>query len=289
MHDVFSHGFGNTPRNDTPVLIWTRAAADLPADKTLLNALPMDVLHIPCIGIEALARPTGIAELSGQNLKKVRPRLAFSSQNAVKICASWKQADPEAFSALTGCTGIFAHGRKTADLAEKLFAQPVHCVDSPTSEGLAAALISAANSDSIPVLWFCGEEVAFDLAANLKMNGITCKRIPIYRTATHPTDVDGCRLSAEASAELKSKLVMRLAGSKAAICFASPSAVAGWLELAGKEAGLAPKFFLAAVIGPTTARAAAQAGFYPITSCAWPQLADLADLGAQLARAANSR
>lgn len=278
MRDGIHPGYLGPGARKAPILIWTRAAADLPVDKYLLNALRVDVLHVPCIGIETLTPP----QRSEGSFQK-KSRIIFTSQNAVKICAAWRELDPAAFTTLASATSIFTHGRKTAELAEKLLDRPIQCIDSPTSEGLAAALLRDSSMSSTPMVWFCGEDVAFDLSSHLKSNGLDCERIPVYRTGAHPTDSTGQCLVDEALAAAREQLALRVKGCRIAICFASPSAVSGWLKFAGSHALLVPKAISAAVIGPTTARAATEAGFARVTACAWPQLADLAALGTQLA------
>jgi uroporphyrinogen-III synthase len=278
MHDGIPPGNSNPHQRKAAVLIWTRAAADLPADQILLNALRADVLHVPCIGIEALPPPQAIKSGFQREAK-----IIFTSQNAVKICASWRNTEPKAFAALAAASEIITHGRKTADLAEKLLHRPVQCIDSATSEGLAGDVLRNRPTVGTPFIWFSGEEVAFDLSAQLEADGFPCHRIAVYRTGSHPTDADGRQLFNRDLDAAREQLTLRVKGCRIAICFASPSSVAGWLEFAGSESLLAPKFISAAVIGPTTARAATEAGFSRVTSCAWPQLADLAALGAQLA------
>lgn len=278
MHDGIPPGNSHPHQRKAAVLIWTRAAADLPADQILLNALRADVLHVPCIGIEALPPPQAIKSGFQREAK-----IIFTSQNAVKICASWRNTEPKAFAALAAASEIITHGRKTADLAEKLLHRPVQCIDSATSEGLAGDALRNRPTAGTPFIWFSGEEVAFDLSAQLETDGFPCHRIAVYRTGSHPTDADGRQLVNRDLDAAREQLTLRVKDCRIAICFASPSSVAGWLEFAGSESLLAPKFISAAVIGPTTARAATEAGFSRVTSCAWPQLADLAALGAQLA------
>lgn len=278
MHDGIPPGDSNPNQRRPGALIWTRAAADLPADRILLNAVRVDVLHVPCIGIEALAPPQSISGGLQEDAN-----IIFTSQNAVKICASWRNTDPKAFAALAAAPEIITHGRKTADLAEKLLHRPVQCIDSPTSEGLVGEVLRNRPRAGTSFVWMSGEDVAFDLSAQLQSAGFRCPRISVYRTGSHPTDADGRKLVNGDLEAAREQLTLRVKDCRVAICFASPSSVSGWLEFAGTESLLSPKFISAAVIGPTTARAATEAGFSRVTSCAWPQLADLAALGAQLA------
>lgn len=277
MHDGIPLGNSNPNQRKTGALIWTRAAADLPADRILLNALRVDVLHVPCIGIEALPAPQSINGGFDQGAKVI-----FTSQNAVKICDSWRNTESKAFAALVAASEIITHGRKTADLAEKLWHRPVQYIDSATSEGLAGDVLRNRPTAGTQFVWFSGEEVAFDLSAQLEADGFPCHRIAVYRMGAHPTDADGRPLVNENLDAAREQLTLRVKNCRIAICFASPSSVAGWLEFAGKESSLSPKFISAAVIGSTTARAATAAGFTRVTPCAWPQIGDLAALGAQL-------
>ena len=278
MHDGIPPGHSNPNQRKPAALIWTRAVADLPSDRILLDALRVDVLHVPCIGIEALPKAPSISSGIQHQAK-----IIFTSQNAVKICASWRETNPTAFAALAGASAFITHGRKTADLAEQLLHQAVQCIDTATSEALAREIVRNSHDTGTKFVWLSGEEVAFDLSARLESAGFTCPRIVVYRTGAHPTNAEGQRMEDEDLRAAREQLTRRVEGCRIAICFASPSSVAGWLEFAGNEPLLAPKFIAAAVIGPTTARAATDAGFSRVSPCAWPQLGDLAALGAQLA------
>ncbi len=284
MHDFTPHGDpSGKPSAKSPAVIWTRSAADLPADRVFLDSLAVDVLHVPCLGIErtqdASARIAAVARPGN--------RIVFTSQNAVRVFSETREKAPETWKVLVTDSVFYTHGKSTAAALTKVFPDGdrgpetrVRCVESRTSEDLAREL---AQDKSTPVLWICGEEVAFDLATVLTAHGIECTRVPVYTTASHPTDSDGRRLTGASLEESRAQLALRLRGSKVVICFASPSAVRGWIEFAGNESALRPVQMAAAVIGPTTARAALSAGFASVTTCAWPQIADLAALGAQLA------
>ncbi|NDE16555.1 uroporphyrinogen-III synthase [bacterium] len=285
MHDVTpgsSGGPSGSPTGKSPAMIWTRSAADLPADRGILDSLAVDVLHVPCLGIERT--PDAMARLA--SAAKPGTRLVFTSQNAVRVFKETCEQAPETWKALTTDASFYTHGKSTAAALMMAFGGDgsaetrVRCVDSRTSEELAREL---AREKSTPVIWICGEEVAFDLTTVLATHGIDCARVPVYTTTAHPTDNDGRRLTGASLEESRALLARRLRGIKVVICFASPSAVRGWLEFAGNDSALRPGHIAAAVIGPTTARAAASAGFSSVTTCAWPQIADLAALGAQLA------
>jgi uroporphyrinogen-III synthase len=313
MHDAMPRDPAGNPSAKDPVMIWTRSAADLPADKPFLDPLPVDVLHVPCLGVEktpdAITRLESIARSGTKSSASPGagpgPRIIFTSQNAVRIFREICERMPAMWETFATDAIFYTHGRNTAIALENALGNKtdgshgtrVYKIETRTSEELAHELVRELTRDPAiksapsatpgafepPVTWISGEETAFDLASFLQSRGIACTRIVVYSTMAHPTDSDGHRLMDASLDEARAQLAMRVRGCRVAVCFASPTAIRGWLEFAGKESALAPDRLAAAVIGPTTARAALSAGFRSVTTCAWPQIADLAALGAQLA------
>lgn len=119
---------------------------------------------------------------------------------------------------------------------------------------LAGALVRALTPNALPKpqpLVFAGAEVpAFDFAAALSAQGVACDHWPLYRT-------DAISQPSPALRELTAAKERRIA-----VALFSPSAVQGfarqWQTLFARAPKLTSPSWQAAVIGPTTAAAAAE-------------------------------
>ncbi|MEY4630883.1 MAG: Uroporphyrinogen-III synthase HemD [Pseudomonadota bacterium] len=282
MHDGIP-----SPSNgkERPFLVWTRSAADLASDALLLNQHQVDIVHVPCIRVDAIA--AGISELKTALADSAV--LIFTSQNAVKILNKAVQGDAGLRAALNKVSKVITHGQQTAASATGLFGERVQCIDAPTSVELVGKLTRSINEDPVQssTIWLRGEDFAFDVAGALQKSGHEAQHIILYRTIATPTDQSGNPLAEKEIKEQAKLIGKRAHNARCVVCFASPSSVTGWLALTSEEPDLHPRHLVAAVIGPTTARAAAAAGFGNIAVCAWPNLQDLISLGASCAKNAN--
>lgn len=288
MHDGIAKSGGEG--NRAPLVIWTRSAADLATDRALLDQHKVEIIHVPCIRSEAIAR--GMSELrDALRTKETRASspldrwLILTSQNAVKTLIKLAKADSDFKLALRSIAKVITHGRQTAAAARPLFEDRIECLESPTSEQLATKIAGelGTGGNKIEILWPCAEESAFDVAGRLVADGQNARRIPVYRTVAAPSDDSGEPLDQAACNAKAGQIAARVQNVKCVICFASPSAVEGWLRLTRNTPALSPRYLTAAVIGPTTGRAAAAAAFGNIVVSAWPDLQDLISLGASCA------
>lgn len=282
MHDMTGTHRSNQEPHDQ-IMIWTRSIGDLESDRQILMALPVSVIHVPCISIEFLPIDNAAISALTEGYATTKTSIIFTSQNAVGACAQAMTVNEEMRDLLHSASRIVTHGRKTAAAAEKIFQRPVDCIDSMTS----AALVNAIKSLHTKNIWFSGEDVAIDLKAELALQHSDCTRIVVYKTKSMVTDDRGNCMSRERLGELSRNIASRCRNARVAICFASPSAINGWMAMVNTHpeldlASLIAKISVAA-IGPTTAKAAVQSGFQHVSTCAWPAVADLAALGSQLA------
>lgn len=276
-----------------PLMIWTRSIDDLVTDRQILMALPVDIIHVPCISIELLPiHEDSLEQIWPENMpENAEIDIIFTSQNAVAACAQSLPKNPSLARLFQKTSRIVTHGRKTAAAAEKAFNRDIDCIDSMTSAALVDAIVGTADNsrdstDSRKQVWFSGEDIALDLENELNLRGSSCSRIIVYRTTPMATDQSGKTLAGDLLKELQASIAQRCRATRVTLCFASPSAVSGWMALARGESELDPgasgSNFSVAAIGPTTARAARDAGFKAISTCPWPGVADLAALGSQL-------
>lgn len=277
-----------------PVMIWTRSIDDLVTDRQILMALPVDIIHVPCISIELLPiHEDSVGQIWPKNTPPDNAAIdiIFTSQNAVAACAQSLPKNQSLARLFQKTSRIVTHGKKTAAAAEKAFNRDIDCIDSMTSAALVDAIVGTADNsrdstDSRKQIWFSGEDIAFDLEKELNLRGSSCSRIIVYRTTPMATDPSGKTLAGDLLKEMQHSLAQRCRATRVTLCFASPSAVSGWMAFARGEPELYPDTrgsgFSVAAIGPTTARTARDAGFKAISTCPWPGVADLAALGAQL-------
>jgi uroporphyrinogen-III synthase len=289
MHDGVAKS--DDPLKRAPLVVWTRSAADLATDRPFLDQQSVQIIHIPCIRSEVIQ--SGINDLRKSLIKENRNEcrtkksywMIFTSQNAVKVLEEACAKDPDLAAALKNVDKIITHGRQTAATASAVFGEKIQCMESVTSEQFAAkvATVLKTINQNPAMLWPCALEHAFDVVEHLVGQGNSATRIPVYRTSPAPSDEAGRPLDEEGLKAKAEQIAARVRNAKCVVCFASPSAVEGWLRLTQNTPFLSPRSLTAAVIGPTTGRAAATAGFGNIVVSAWPNLQDLISLGASCA------
>ncbi len=210
-------------------LIWTRAAEDIEADKPLLDGTPCPWIHIPCL---ATKPQTWTWPEEGSDV------VAIASRTTVDCSL----ADLGLRQHLARQKKIYTFGEKTAAALQQL-RLPVERVDVP--DGLALANWMATNLDPKTRVVFCGaQEPAYDIVGHLAAQGFTATHVPVYSTTT-PT------------AWPEERALRTLTGHNNFVCFASPSAVRGFVSLFASVGELLPAVH-AVAIGETTARVCAK-------------------------------
>ena len=196
----------------------------------------LDVLEVPAVQIAPPEDPAPLA--TAVRSLAAYDWLAFTSANAVRAVAGQLTA---LGSALPGGLRVAALGPSTARAFEELFPGRRVDVQPPAdhhADGLADALVQAGDLAGRRVLLPLSDRARDVLARRLREAGAQPETVIAYRTVVGVSEA------------------VVLAPASDLAVFASPSAVEGFLATVGDAApGIA-----AAVIGPTTAVAAREAG-----------------------------
>ena len=274
-------------------ILWTRGLNDWSEDRRLFGADESRVLQMPCIRIQSrslnsslnssldriLAASPDMPDQS-ESIKRFR-YFVFTSINAARIAA----ANPEIKKTLSGAIQIYTHGAATHG---SLLAAGLNsiCLEAPTGKDMAVQL-TALLPPGTSLLWPCGEAVAHDFTNDLLAAGIKTRRLILYDTIPELTDGDGKVLTAKDRAFLIAPYLS--AGQtdtntqpgknpfKAAVCFASPSAVKCFTSAFASESSALRRSLLAIAIGPTTANAADE-HFNAVEVCPESTVAGLAKI-----------
>ena len=235
-------------------LVWTRGADDWASDAPLLAALPAGVqlVRLPCVALAP--RPALPA-------RERYDHVVLTSAHAVDFAL----ADTRLAPLLRGAQGVWTHGAATAARL-RAAGLAVTLVDGArTGAELGAALV-ARLPEGASVLLPTAAEPAYDLAAWLRGQGFAAEAAVCYETAVGAREVDGRALADSRRDELAATLT-------GIVCFGSPSAVAGFA--AELLPGRLSTALVAAVIGPTTAAAAAERAFARVVTARENSLAAL--------------
>jgi uroporphyrinogen III methyltransferase/synthase len=201
-----------------------------------LEARGADVVLAPVIRIEPLddLQPLRAAL---ENLAAYR-WVVFTSQNTVQIVCDRIAAWSLPGDALAR-TAVAAVGTETAGALARRGVAPALVPDEFVGEALAAALAARGSLAGSRVLIPGAVESRDAVAVGLRAHGATVDVVPVYRTVAARPDLP--------------------AGPFDAVTFTSPSTVRHFVELVGGDAARTGGF-VAAVIGPVTARAARDLG-----------------------------
>ncbi len=234
-------------------MLVTRAASQAGEMAAALEALGAIVHAIPAIAIEAIPDPVGLeAALSGI---ASYDGLVFTSVNGVETFAGHLAARglDASKTPLAYCVGP-----RTAEAWESTGGKAARLPEKFTGKDLAEAMGQEVDGGSFLLLR--PKEVAAEIAAMLRQRGAKVDEVALYATVADRSGTEPLR-------ELLSR------GALQVVTFTSPSSVRGTVEQAGGSAPLAGLFCLC--IGPTTARAAKQAG---LTSVHFPPGHTVADM-----------
>ncbi len=217
-------------------IVVTRAREQAEGLVRALEARGADVVLAPVIRIEPLD-DLGPLRAALQNLAAYR-WVVFTSQNTVQIVcdrlASWGLA-PDAFTR----TAVAAVGTETAGALARRGVTPDLVPDEFVGEALAEALAARGPLAGSRVLIPGAVESRDAVAVGLRGHGAAVDVVSVYRTVAARPDLP--------------------AGPIDAVTFTSPSTVRHFVELIGADAARAGGF-VAAAIGPVTARAARALG-----------------------------
>jgi uroporphyrinogen-III synthase len=217
-------------------VLLTAATPAMQALGARLRQRGLDVLEVPAVNVAPPEDPGPLAKAVAS--LATYDWLAFTSANAVRAVAGQLTA---LGSALPGGLRVAALGPSTARAFEETF--PGRGVDvqpaaAHHAEALADALVQAGDLGGRRVLLPLSDRARDTLARRLREAGALPETVIAYRTVVGVSEA------------------VAVAPTSDLAVFASPSAVEGFLAMAGDAAaGMA-----AAVIGPTTAVAAREAG-----------------------------
>ncbi|HEY3279180.1 MAG TPA: uroporphyrinogen-III synthase [Gemmatimonadales bacterium] len=196
-----------------------------------LEALGADVVLAPVIRIEPL-EDLGALRTALGNLAAYR-WVVFTSQNAVQIVCDCAAAG--AF----GRTAVAAIGTATAAALAARGVTPQLVPDEFVGEALAETLAAHGGLAGSRILIPGAVEGRDAVAVGLRAHGAVVEAIPVYRTVAARPDVP--------------------TGAIDAVTFTSSSTVRHFVDLVGPDAARSGRF-VAAVIGPITARTARDLG-----------------------------
>lgn len=227
----------------TKALIWTRSQDDAAGDRPLLDAVPLPVVHLPCLQsswLDAPPLPT-----------KACTALAVTSPRAVDALAR----DPR-LAALVSQLPVHTFGTETAQRLIKIGAR-VQRHDVKTGRAMGELLTRLLPPKTC--LWVPGaREPAFDLVGHLKNTGMEAFALPLYATEPVTPEV---RLVVEKLRPFQDIVA----------CFASPSAVEGFAPLLVSLPTAILERIRACAIGETTANRA-RAHFPEVAEAPKPDL-----------------
>lgn len=219
-----------------PTLVWTRSLEDWATDQALLVGLKnVDVVHLPCIETTALpaSLPTGVWDCA-----------VFTSAHAVDFAL----ANPSLNAGIARVASLYTHGASTAERLAAAGLAPTLVKGIRTAEELAAWLKQTLKPGT-RVLVPTAAEPAFDLAGTLTAAGLPAAALACYQTSMEARSAEGSPLSRAMIEDLNARL-------SGVICFASPSAVKGFVKVFAPQRGRLATALKVAAIGPTTAAAA---------------------------------
>ena len=242
------------------LLIWTRSIDDWKHDKQILDKLETDVLHLPCIAMTGLS----------VKFPRRKPQVFIAtSGNAIRYSARHAAL----LNLMRTAETVFAIGPGTKDALKefKINAEiPPGVINAESlSDWLARNLRPGTD-----VAWPCSKEPSYDIASHLRRFDIHVEPLAVYETerslhlphGKHPE---------------KSDLDRYIQSLEGVVCFASPSAVEGFVRSLHPSDNRLKHELTAVCIGDTTA-SACKPHFEHIKISPSPSIEDLADTAEKL-------
>lgn len=216
-------------------LIWTRAFDDWEYDKKVLETLKLDVLHFPCIELTPIP----------VKFPKQKPQIfVFTSANAVR----YSGRHPALMNLVKSSEGVYAIGPSTLAALSQVEVSAEMLPGVPSAEQMAVWLsrnISPHTTVAIP----SAKEPSFDFKSFLERYVIHVDVLPVYQTHRMLRLPNGKAPDAAAV----ERYIQTLDG---VVCFASPSAVEGFVYTLSPESNRLKNELTAVCIGGTTQKAA---------------------------------
>jgi predicted DCC family thiol-disulfide oxidoreductase YuxK/uroporphyrinogen-III synthase len=205
-----------------PKIFWTRAADDRKHDSTLFESNQELLVNVPCIRTESLEQvfwPDHHIDI-----------LVMTS----KTCLRMAMASEFGRRTIAQSTTIVSFGKKTSMAIEDSGHQVLMPENVHSAEELSIWLMGWAKTDSV-IRVLGPEHPAYPMAESLQAKGLNARNIPIYRTINVvPKSVVFSREYREvlAACDLRDSQAKAL---QSVVCFASPSAVKGFLAWLDRE------------------------------------------------------
>ena len=230
------------------LLIWTRSRKDWDRDRCAVESCGHTVLHLPCLKLR---------DMSSQCPDDVDRFVIVTSSNSVffiKQNPSWRQG-------IVRFKGILTFGKETARSLDGLHSH-IQCLPVGTGQQFSQKICQD-YARRTRFLFVGAKYPAYDIVDHLKRSSFQIEKVSLYETI----------IGVDLSVEEKKRFTDRYR-NRGVICFASPSAVSGFLGLM-KSGGSHQKSQLHAVaIGPTT-KALADAHFVTVDQAPEPKVSSL--------------
>lgn len=214
------------------LVIWTRSADDWEHDKLIFEKKDLDVLPLPCLTMTGLA----------VRFPRRKPQIfILTSANAVRYSAR----HPALFNLMKSCESVFAIGPATqAEL--KIHKVPSEIPPGVTNAEQLSNWLALNIKPGADIAWPCSREPSFDIAGALNRYDIHVEPLPVYATekALH---LPHGRLPEKEDLE---RYIQSLEGC---VCFASPSAIEGFIRSLSPSENRLSSELIAVCIGSTTA------------------------------------
>ncbi|MCX6119670.1 MAG: uroporphyrinogen-III synthase [Proteobacteria bacterium] len=242
-----------------PQIIWTRALDDWDLDKKNFEQLNREALHLPCIALQGLP----------VKFPKQKPQIfVLTSANAVR----YSQRHHALINLMRTAEAVYTIGSATQKALRDIRINAEIPPGVQSAEQLAVWMSRNVSPDT-NVAWPAAREPSYNLAEHLARYAIEVDALPIYYTEKALHLPNGKRPDAQTI----DRYIQSLEG---AACFASPSAVDGFIRTLNPSENRLKKSLCAFAIGPTT-QAAIEGHFDNIVTLSEPSVEDLAKAAVQ--------
>ncbi len=243
-----------------PQLIWTRALDDWDQDKIYFEKLGREALHLPCITLQGLP----------VKFPRHKPQVfIFTSANAVR----YAQRHHALINLMRSAEAVYAVGSATQKALKELKVSSEVPPQVQNAQDLAVWLSRNISPDT-NVAWPCAREPSYNLTEHLLRYNIEVDALPIYYTekALH---IPNGKLPDQQTID---RYILSLDGT---VCFASPSAVDGFIRTLNPSENRLKSSLRAVTIGATT-KAAVEGHFEKVVMIGEPSVELLVETAAKM-------
>jgi uroporphyrinogen-III synthase len=243
-----------------PQLIWTRALDDWDQDKVYFEKVGREALHLPCIALQGLP----------VKFPRQKPQVfVFTSANAVR----YTQRHHALINLMRSAEAIYAIGAATQKALKDLKVNAEVSPSVQTAQDLAVWLSRNISPDT-NVAWPCAREPSYNLTEHLARYHIEVEALPVYFTEKSLHIPNG----KTPDQQTIDRYIQSLEGT---VCFASPSAVDGFIRTLNPSENRLKSSLRAVTIGATT-KAAVEGFFDNIVTIGEPSVELLVETAAKM-------